>query len=52
MYVPGPSDFTEPKDGVTYHLCDLPMHTHSIPVEFVTCYDPGAWTWESRYAWL
>lgn len=46
-----PNEFTEEKDGVTYHLCDLPMHHHSIPVNFKMCYEAGAWTWESKYSW-
>lgn len=47
-----PSEFIEEKDGVTYHLCDLPQHVHSIPVTFKTCYEPGARTWESKYSWM
>jgi hypothetical protein len=46
-----PTEFTEKEDGVTYHMCDLPLspHHHHIPVQFKTCYDRGAWTWESKY---
>lgn len=47
-----PAKFTELADGVTYHLCDLPVHDHHIPVRFTSCYEHGAWTWESRYSWL
>jgi hypothetical protein len=49
-----PTAFKEEKDGLTYHLCDLPMHNHHVPFPYADCnelyWDSGR-TWESKYSW-
>ena len=45
-----PTAFYEEEDGVLYHLCEAPMHSHNIPISFDICYEDGAWTWESLYS--
>lgn len=41
--------FPVKKYYTTYHLCNLPGHTHHIPLKFSNCYEDGCWTWESLH---
>jgi hypothetical protein len=40
------------RDNIVYHLCDLPLHTHHIPMSYETCYDmpDDVKTWEQKFA--
>jgi hypothetical protein len=48
-----PTAFAEKRDGLIYHLCDLPRHNHHVPFPFGDCYETlfsEVNTWELKYS--
>jgi hypothetical protein len=41
--------YIEERDGIAYHMCGIPGHTHWIPLRFSTCDEKDCWTWDSKY---